>query len=73
MSAWEAFAGRLQEDRSVAEIDGINDENAKVGELVKTALSRENRGHWLLIADKADSPELLGGSTNLLPISPSAG
>ncbi|KAL1993077.1 hypothetical protein VTN49DRAFT_3834 [Thermomyces lanuginosus] len=46
-------------------IDSIDDDKADVEELVKTALSRETAGSWLLIIDNADSPDLFEGRTNL--------
>ncbi|KAL1992613.1 hypothetical protein VTN49DRAFT_4645 [Thermomyces lanuginosus] len=46
-------------------IDGISDDDADVGELVKETLSRESVGSWLLVIDNADSLDLFDGSTNL--------
>lgn len=46
-------------------IDGINDENADVEELVKKALSDKRAGSWLLIVDNADDPDLFSGRDSL--------
>jgi tetratricopeptide (TPR) repeat protein len=41
------------------QIPGINEDNADVKSLVKTFLSRESAGRWLLIIDNADDIEML--------------
>jgi len=48
-------------------VKGIEDDKADVKLLVKTALSHESSGSWLLIIDNADDVELLfdGGALNL--------
>ncbi|KAL1997361.1 hypothetical protein VTN49DRAFT_3963 [Thermomyces lanuginosus] len=46
-------------------IAGINDEKADVEGLVKSALSHESAGSWLMIVDSADNPGLFKGSTSL--------
>jgi tetratricopeptide (TPR) repeat protein len=46
------------------EIPGINEDKADVKLLVKTFLSRESVGKWLLIIDNADDMEMLYGRTN---------
>ena len=46
------------------EIPGINEDKADVKLLVKTFLSRESVGNWLLIIDNADDIEMLYKRTN---------
>ena len=46
-------------------VQGIDEEKADVKALVKTALSRESMGSWLLIVDNADDTQLLFGDTAL--------
>jgi len=45
-------------------IEGVGDSNADVKMLVKTALSRDDVGSWLLIIDNADDQELLLGAAD---------
>jgi tetratricopeptide (TPR) repeat protein len=40
-------------------VGGIDEDTADVKTLVREALSRESSGHWLLIIDNADDPDLL--------------
>ncbi|KAF7118673.1 hypothetical protein CNMCM5793_008211 [Aspergillus hiratsukae] len=40
-------------------VEGIDEDKADVKTLVKEVLSRESSGHWLLIVDNADDPDLL--------------
>jgi tetratricopeptide (TPR) repeat protein len=40
-------------------VGGIDEDTADVKTLVREALSRESSGHWLLIVDNADDPDLL--------------
>jgi tetratricopeptide (TPR) repeat protein len=40
-------------------VEGIDEDTADVKTLVREALSRESSGHWLLIIDNADDPDLL--------------
>ncbi|GIJ91398.1 hypothetical protein Asppvi_010363 [Aspergillus pseudoviridinutans] len=40
-------------------VGGIDEDTADVKALVSKALSRESSGHWLLIVDNADDPDLL--------------
>ncbi|SCO92473.1 uncharacterized protein FRV6_16601 [Fusarium oxysporum] len=54
------------------EIPGMNDEKADIKALVKTALSQENSGTWLLVIDNADDVQLLFSNPALcehLPLS----
>lgn len=46
-------------------VEGIDEDKADVKTLVKEALSRESSGHWLLIVDNADDPDLLFGGMAL--------
>lgn len=46
-------------------IKGIDEDKADVKTLVREALGRESSGHWLLIVDNADDPDLLFGDTAL--------
>jgi nucleoside phosphorylase/tetratricopeptide (TPR) repeat protein len=46
-------------------IKGLNQGNADVKKLVKTALSEESSGSWLMVIDNADDVELLFGATEL--------
>ncbi|KID73289.1 Kinesin light chain 1 [Metarhizium brunneum] len=46
-------------------IKGINEENADIKRLVKTALSDDSIGSWLLVVDNADDITLLFGVTRL--------
>jgi len=45
-------------------IPNINRDNADVKSLVKTSLSQESAGRWLLIVDNADDIEMLYGRAN---------
>lgn len=40
-------------------VKGIDEDTGDVKTLVREALSRESSGHWLLIVDNADDPDLL--------------
>ncbi|GIK03993.1 hypothetical protein Aspvir_008068 [Aspergillus viridinutans] len=40
-------------------VGGIDEDTADVKTIVREALSRESSGHWLLIVDNADDPDLL--------------
>ncbi|KAK3935635.1 acyl transferase/acyl hydrolase/lysophospholipase [Diplogelasinospora grovesii] len=54
-------------------IAGVNEDKADVKSLVKTALSLQSAGSWLLIVDNADDTDLFFGDTDLtdhLPSSP---
>ena len=44
-------------------LPGITDDNADFKQLVKKALSSDRTGHWLMIVDNADDPEVLMGDT----------
>lgn len=46
-------------------IDGINDDKADVEEFVKSTLSHESSGSWLLIINNAGSPDLFKDRTDL--------
>ncbi|RLL95027.1 hypothetical protein CFD26_101368 [Aspergillus turcosus] len=46
-------------------VEEIDEDKADVKSLVKEALSRESSGHWLLIVDNADDPDLLFGGMAL--------
>ena len=46
------------------EIEGINDNKADIKSLIKTALSRDEAGSWLLVVDNADDTDLLFGSAD---------
>ncbi|KAK8009151.1 hypothetical protein PG991_011702 [Apiospora marii] len=48
------------------EIHGMEDDKADVKALVKTALSQEEAGSWLLVVDNADDAALLFGGDQLL-------
>ncbi|KAL1993504.1 hypothetical protein VTN49DRAFT_3453 [Thermomyces lanuginosus] len=59
------FRNAFRKIGQLLEIRGINDDKAEVEELVKTTLSNESAGSWLLIVDNADSQDLLGGRNGL--------
>src|SRR6266496_2523157 len=46
------------------QIPGINEDKADVKSLVKTSLSQEIAGRWLLIVDNSDDVEMLYGRAN---------
>ncbi|KAM0254840.1 hypothetical protein ACHAQJ_006381 [Trichoderma viride] len=46
-------------------ITGIDEDSADVKQLVKTALSGESCGSWLMVIDNADDVELLFGATEI--------
>ncbi|UKZ77376.1 hypothetical protein TrVFT333_005096 [Trichoderma virens FT-333] len=50
---------------SVFWIEGIDEDGVDIKQLVKTALSEESSGSWLLVIDDADTLEPLGLSTYL--------
>ncbi|KAK1973901.1 hypothetical protein LZ30DRAFT_609527, partial [Colletotrichum cereale] len=56
----------------VLNIRGIDDEQADVKSLVKTALERDDVGDWLLIIDNADDIDLLFTSSKLMTYLPSS-
>ncbi|SPO00083.1 uncharacterized protein DNG_02935 [Cephalotrichum gorgonifer] len=53
-------------------VDGIDKGNADIKTLVKTKLSQESAGDWLLIVDNADDTELLLGDNGIKAYLPSS-
>jgi CO dehydrogenase nickel-insertion accessory protein CooC1 len=51
-------------------VGGIDEDTADVKTLVREALSRESSGHWLLIIDNADDPDLLFSDMALIRLPP---
>ncbi|KAI1330265.1 nucleoside phosphorylase domain-containing protein [Xylariaceae sp. FL0255] len=54
-----SFENAYREIGKLLQLPGINDDRADVKMLVKTGLSRESAGSWLLIIDNADDLEFL--------------
>ncbi|KAK8031851.1 kinesin light [Apiospora arundinis] len=52
------FENAYQEIGQALGIQGIDDDKANTKALVKTALSKESAGSWLMIIDNADDPDL---------------
>ncbi|KAI0901639.1 hypothetical protein F4806DRAFT_485327 [Annulohypoxylon nitens] len=55
-----SFENAYREIGKALEVDRLEDDDADMKSLVKTALE-ENAGDWLLVIDNADDPELLFG------------
>ncbi|KAI0864540.1 kinesin light chain 1 [Xylaria cubensis] len=65
-----SFETAYREIGQLLQLPGIDDDKADVKTLVKTALSQESAGHWLLIIDNADDSELLSKTlADYLPFS----
>ncbi|KFA68627.1 hypothetical protein S40285_09472, partial [Stachybotrys chlorohalonatus IBT 40285] len=64
------FENACREIGQALRIPGIDDDKADVKGLVKTALSRNNAGSWLLIVDNADDAELLFTNPELISYLP---
>ncbi|KAL1994652.1 hypothetical protein VTN49DRAFT_2122 [Thermomyces lanuginosus] len=67
-----SFKNAYRKIGQLLEVPGINDDEADVEELVKSALSDESAGSWLLIVDNADNSDLFSGDTNLARYLPSS-
>jgi tetratricopeptide (TPR) repeat protein len=59
-----SFEKGLHDIGQALQIPGINEDKADVKSLVKTFLSQESAGRWLLIIDNADDIEILYGRAN---------
>lgn len=63
-----SFENAFREIARQLEVEGIDEDKADIKLLVKTALSKENAGSWLLVIDNADDIELLFGSVGSMPL-----
>ncbi|KAI1317055.1 kinesin light chain 3 [Xylariaceae sp. FL0255] len=65
-----SFENAYREVGKLLQLPGINDDKADVKMLVKTGLSQESAGSWLLIVDNADDKEFVKAVLgNYLPFS----